>query len=70
MKYRRQYELEARLDKRIPRGPRGSLQNRFRGLVSFYASQPRYTFEDGLGLALASIRESDPNFDPLIRPDS
>lgn len=67
MKYQRQHELQAELDSRIPRGPRGSLQNQFRQAVWFFTSQPRFTFEEGLELALRSVRLHEPDFVPVIR---
>jgi hypothetical protein len=68
LKYKRQRELQLKLNGRIPRGLRGSDQNQFRQLVAFFANQPRYTFEEAVELALFEIRQRKPGFIPRVQP--
>ncbi len=66
--YQRRQEMLAKLNALIPRGLRGSTQNQFRNAVCFFASQPRYTFEESLEPALRSVRQREPAFVPRMLP--
>jgi hypothetical protein len=63
--YELQKQIQRELDTRIPRGPRGSLQNQFRFVFCFFRSQ-RVSFEESIAKAVASIREREPDFAPKV----
>jgi len=67
MAYEHQKAIQRELDTRIPRWLRGSKQNEFRFLFSFYRTQ-RNSFENSLTLARAKVRETEPNFEPRVLP--
>lgn len=64
----RQRELQDKLDRRVPRGSRGSVQNQFRNAVCFYANHPQYTFEESLDLGILLVRKDHPGFVPTVLP--
>jgi hypothetical protein len=67
MAYEHQKEIQRELDTRIPRWLRGSKQNEFRFLFSFYRNQGK-SFDASVTLARAKVRETQPNFEPRVMP--
>ncbi len=67
MAYGLQKRVQAELDSRIPRGPRGSHQNFFRQHFSVYRLMGD-SFEVSAEKALAGVRKLDPDFTPRILP--
>lgn len=65
MAYEHQKAIQRELNARIPRGLRGSRQNEFRFAFSFFRIQ-RYSFDTSLALALAMVRQREPNFEPAV----
>lgn len=66
MKYKLQHELQAKLDRRIPRGPRAAHKTNSGRVVWFFASQHRFTFEESLKLALQAVQQREPGFIPKL----
>jgi len=67
MAYAQQWRVREELRARIPRGPRGSVQNIFRQNVSVHLLM-NLSFEASTMRALASIRVQEPGFVPVILP--
>jgi len=68
MTHRLQKELQRELNERIPRGPRGSDQNLFRGIVWFWRQQGR-SFDDSVTKAREYVRQHTPDFEPRLLSD-
>jgi hypothetical protein len=54
-------------DRRIPRWLRGSKQNEFRFLFSFYRTQGN-SFDASVALACEKVQEREPSFEPRVLP--
>jgi hypothetical protein len=67
MAYGLQKRVQAELDSRIPRGPKGSYQNFFRQHFSVHRLIGD-SFELSADKALAEVRKLDPGFMPRILP--
>jgi len=65
MGFELQKGIQREMDTRIPRGPRGSLQNELRSRFYFFRSQ-RIPFEVSLTKAVGGIKEHHPDFEPKI----
>jgi len=68
MENRRLDEQLDKLNARVPREPRGSVQTEFWHAVWFFASQVRYAFDEALDQALLAVRQDHPGFVPTILP--
>ncbi len=66
MAYEHQKAIQQELT-RIPRWLRGSKQNEFRFLFYFYRTQG-HSFDASVSLALAQVRQTEPNFEPRVLP--
>jgi hypothetical protein len=67
MAYEHQKAIQRELDARIPRGPRGSLQNELRFRLYFFRSQG-LSFDASLAMAVSGVREREPDFAPRVLP--
>jgi hypothetical protein len=66
MRFELQKRIQREMDTRLPRGAKGSPQNRCRQVFYFYRSQGR-PFEVALANAVNSVRQREPNFEPVVR---
>lgn len=67
MKYATQRNTKRELDARVPRGPKGSPQNKFRCAMYFFNSQG-YPFDVSVGMAASLTNEHHPGFSPRVTP--
>lgn len=66
MAYELQKQIRLELDTRLPRGPKGSLQNELRQRVSLLRARG-LSFEASLEKAVSEIRQREPGFTPQMQ---
>lgn len=66
MPYEKQKAIQRELNSHIPRGRKGSTQNKFRFAFYFYRSRGM-TFEDSVRRATEDVRQHEPDFVPHVK---